>query len=283
MNQAFDFQRWRLLVAKQWNDNRNKYVLSLGAIAALMLLWFGFLILVDRTGAMGRDSQFIAYYVGLFLTGALFASLVFGDLANRPKAINFMSVPASQLEKVLCMAFYCVVVFFVCYTVAFYFADFIMVKVSNAVQKARLEEHPDWYHRPEATVTNVFGKVSPVNNDNPFNALVVVLLLFFAVQGAYALGSIYFPAYSFIKTTITLLLVILFFVFLVAKVLIPILPEGRFVDFPTKFFLNTGRYATQHAVVLPHWTQNVFFGFFKYILTPAFWVITYFRLKEKEV
>lgn len=284
MNQAFDLQRWGLLVRKHWSDNRNKYTLSLGAIAALLLLWFGFLILVDKRGAMNKEGQIFTYYVGLFLTGALYASFLFGDLANKPKALNFMSVPASQLEKVLCMALYCVVAFWVCYTAIFYFVDFIMIKVSNAVQLARLKEGATLnYPFVKETVFNVFGRIENTPRDNPFNPLTVVLLLFFAVQGAYALGSIYFPTYSFIKTTISLLLIILLFIFLMAKVLLPILPKGSFGDSLTKFYIYDRDYSNRSVILLPSWTDNVIFGFFKYLLAPAFWVVTYFRLKEKEV
>ena len=148
MNQVFDFSRWVLLVRKHWGDNRNKYILSLGAVAALLLLWYGFLLLVDGRGVMRREGQIVTYYVGLFLTGSLYASLLYSDLANKPKAINFLSVPASQLEKVLCMALYCVLIYFVCYTIIFYVADFIMVKVNNAIQLAKWEK--ELFHTPGA-------------------------------------------------------------------------------------------------------------------------------------
>ena len=284
MNQVFDFSRWGVLVRKHWSDNRNKYTLSLGAIAALLLMWYGFLLLVDGREAMNREGQIITFYVGLFLTGALFASLLFGDLANKPKAINFLSVPASQLEKVLCMALYCVLIFFVCYTIVFYAVDFIMVKVANAVNLARWKEHKAEALFVPETVANVFSKLSSRENGNPFNTLTTLLLIFFAVQGAYALGSIYFPAYSFIKTTIALLLIILLFIFLIAKVLSPILPAGGFGSNFNVFNLpGPGNEWGRRFIQLPTWTDDVFFGYFKYILTPVFWVVTYFRLKEKEV
>jgi hypothetical protein len=287
MNQVFDFTRWGLLVRKHWGDNRNKYALSLGAIAALLLLWYGFLILVDGRGVMRHDGQIVTYYVGLFLTGSLYASLLFSDLANKPKALNFLSVPASHLEKVLCMALYCVLIYFVCYTVIFYAVDFIMIKVNNAVQLADWEKArfrtPGSVFKPQ-TIANVFYNFDPNSTRNPFNTLTFVLLLFFAVQSAYALGSIYFPAYSFIKTTISLLLLILFFIFLVTKVLSPILPVGGFNGPLTEFNLKGPNNQWGWRVIqLPSWTDDVFFGFFKFVVAPVFWLITYFRLKEKEV
>jgi len=285
MNQAFDLQRWGLLVRKHWGDNRNKYTLSLAAIGSLLFMWYGFLMLVDGRGAMNREGQIITYYVGLFLTGALFASMLFNDLATKPKALNFLSVPASHLEKVLVMMLYCIVIFFVCYTVIFYIVDFIMVHVSNAIEQASWEKN----HSADdvfvsAKVANVFGKFEPDQKGNPFNVLTVVLLIFFSVQGAYALGSIYFPNYSFIKTTIALLLVILFFIFLVSQLLAEILPKGGFGGNFTEFNLpGPGDTWGQRVIILPSWTGDVFFGYFKYLLAPVFWLVTYFRLKEKEV
>ncbi|MDF2189409.1 hypothetical protein [Paraflavitalea sp. CAU 1676] len=285
MNQVFDFQRYSLLVRKHWGDNRNKYLLSLGAIASLLLLWYGFLILVDGHGAMAQDAQAITYYVGLFLTGSFYASTLFADLANKPKGINFLAVPASQLEKTLVMFLYCVIIFFVCYTCIFYAVDFIMVKVGNAVEAERWRErHIVGSVFTPHEIANVFYKADKHNSGNPFATLTIVLLLFFAVQGAYALGSIYFPAYSFIKVTITILLLILFFIFLVAKVLYPILPKGGFSNQLTEFNLYIpGKDWASNYIQLPTWTDNVLFGFFKYVIAPVFWIATYFRLKEKEV
>ncbi len=76
----------------------------------------------------------------------------------------------------------------------------------------------------------------------------------------------------------------LFFVILVGKVLFPILPSGGFGNGLTEFYLPgpTGQWG-QQAIVLPSWTDKVFFGYFKFVLAPVFWVITYYRLKEKEV
>lgn len=283
MNQVFDINRFGLLMRKHWSDNRNKYLLSLGAIASLLFLWFGFLILVEGQHAADMGMQFVTYYVGLFLTGSFYASTLFSDLANKPKAINYLAVPASQLEKVLVSFVFCVIVFSVCYTVSFYVVDFLMVKLANAVGLARWEERDQPAYAFEAKqVINVF--YIDGNRSNPFAGMAVMVLLFFAVQGAFALGSIYFPTYSFIKTTIAILLLILFFVFLVAKVLLPLLPQGAFADGLSQFNLNQPNEPWgSNYIELPWWTGGVLFGFFKYVVAPVFWVAAYFRLKEKEV
>lgn len=286
MNQVFDTSRFGLLVRKHWGDNRGKYLLSLGAIASLLLLWYGFMNIVEPRSALQEDGQIVTYYVGLFITGSLYASLLFGDLANKPKAINFLSVPAAQLEKVLVMLLYSVIIFFVCYTVIFYIVDFLMVKLNNVIRLATWEEQ---YHEAQEVfkpreVANVFYRGERHGSGPSFDPLTLTFTLFFGVQGAYALGSIYFPAYSFIKTTIALLLLVLLYILVIAKVLYPILPSGFFNDGLANFYLHDGNFnRVEQYVKVPGWIGDTVFGFFRYVLAPAFWVITYFRLKEKEV
>src|SRR5689334_11586661 len=133
MNQAFSFSRWLLLVEKHWSENRKKYLLALVAITGILLIWFLFNIVMEAYRPMDAGIQIGTYFGGLFIVGCLYASTLFSDLSSKSKGINYLSLPASQLEKTLCALFYGVVVFFIAYTVIFYMADIIMVKVSNQV------------------------------------------------------------------------------------------------------------------------------------------------------
>lgn len=47
MNQVFDFKRWLFLVGKHWGENRKRYLLSLVALAALMIIWYIFVMLIE--------------------------------------------------------------------------------------------------------------------------------------------------------------------------------------------------------------------------------------------
>src|SRR5690349_10892530 len=133
MNPVFDFNRWSLYISKHWNENKKRYLLSLGAIAGLLVLWYCFLILVPKENPIGDNIQVVTYYVGLFLTGCLYASLLFADLSEGPKAIHFLLLPASVFEKLLSAILYGVILFFICYTVIYYVVDFSMVKISNSI------------------------------------------------------------------------------------------------------------------------------------------------------
>jgi hypothetical protein len=278
MNQVFDLNRWLLLVAKHWNENKKRYLLGLAAIAGLLVIWYVFMILANQTNSLYEDLQMSTYFVGLYLIGCLFGSMLFADLSGGPKAIHYLSVPASNLEKLLCALLYGVVLFYITYTAVFYLVDVPMVKVANMVSFKYWQESHQTGKFVAQQITNVF--IEPHGSPS-FNVYYHLFLGFIAAQAAFILGSVYFASYSFIKTVIVLLLVTLFFVFFIIKVLNPIMPHGDFNSF-TKFRLYEREHYWQ-VVALPEWINPILLFLLKYAFAPVFWVATYFRLKEKEI
>ena len=276
MNEHFHFKRWGLLVQKHWRENRKKYLLSLGAIAGLLIIWFSIMMLAEQHNPYSEEWQVSTFYVGLALTGWLFASLLFGEMAGGPKAMHYLSVPASALEKLLCAVLFATVLFTVCYVAIFYLVDMTMVQVANKVLPGWAAEKNVIYQ--EQAVVNVFR--APVNEDG--NYYYWLFIAFIHTQAAFLLGSIYFPAYSFVKTTVSVLLVFLFFVLYVSQVLINLLPEGTYVspDF-TAYSLRS--YDYRKGIKLADWIGDTITFLFQCGWAPLLWSVTYFRLKEKEV
>src|SRR5215471_9470578 len=120
MNQFFDTLRWVLLLRKHWGENRKTLILSAIAIAGLLLIWYLLYLLMNGSRPIDEFTQTATYFFGLSTGGCLYASLLFSDLATRPKGINFLMVPASSFEKLLCALVYGVILFFVTYTILFY-------------------------------------------------------------------------------------------------------------------------------------------------------------------
>ena len=294
MNQSFDAGHWWLLVGKHWSENRKKYTLSLVAIAGLLLLWFIVMLISDGHRGTNASMQSSTYYFGLFLGGCLYASILFADLGSKTRGLNYLVVPASHLEKLLCSLFYCVVVFFVCYTAVFYIIDIVIVKAENAFAYNHWLKH----HTPGNTfepqkVFNVFYQ--PGHSREP-NALLYLLLFYFVLQAAFIFGSVYFPHFSFIKTVIALLLTGLVIAFIAGKLLVPILPPGNYYHGITSYQVLTyknlpsgegimiySNAATDKLVSLPEWINDVLLFLLKYAFAPLFWLATYYRLKEKEI
>jgi len=283
MNQSFDFGRWWLLVKKHWYENQRKYTLSLVAIAGLLLAWFTFIMVLNPYEPIDPGMQFGTYYFGLFIVGCLFASLLFADLSSTSKGINYLSMPASHLEKLLCALLYSVVVFFVVYSAIFYLVELPMIKISNAIAHthwSKLMYKSGNFH--EAEVINVF--VMPNRPAGVPNIFFYFLMTYFAIQAAFILGSVYFRKFNFIKTVISLILACAFLAFLVGQLFHSLMPSGNYYHGITSYsFFTNDDYENGKIVQLPEWIDGVLKLFIMYTFAPIFWVTTYFRLKEKEI
>lgn len=274
MNAVFNLNRWLLCIGKHWSENKRKYLLSLAAIGGLLVLWYSFVLIIDHSEPINGNIQTITYYVGMFLTGTLYASLIFSDLSEGPRAMHYLLTPASVLEKLLSALLYGVVLFFVCYTIIFYAVDLIMIKVANSMVSASMER----MHLPfkPMEVTNVFWS----SDGNPINFW--TLLLYFGVQTIFLLGSVYFAKFNFVKTLVAGLIVFLVLVFYVHEVLDSFMPNGSFFQpFTVYRVYDPGK--GDVMVQLPEWISSILLFLMKYTLAPFLWVVAYFRLKEKEV
>ncbi len=76
MNQTFEWKRLALLLKKFWTENKKRYGLSMIALAGLLVIYFLFLLLVDKT-PLARGEQQMTYYFSLFIVGSFFCKPVF--------------------------------------------------------------------------------------------------------------------------------------------------------------------------------------------------------------
>jgi hypothetical protein len=282
MNQAFSFNRWSLLIVKHWSENRKKYLLALLAITGILLIWFLFNIVMEGYRPMSSGTQIGTYFAGLFIIGCLYGSTLFSELASKSKGTNYLSLPASQLEKTLCALLYGVVIFFITYSLVFYFSDIIMVKIANGISYAYWQKHhlPGDIFRPQE-IENVFWGNERMRGGS-VNVNLLILLFYFAIQSAYILGSAYFNRFSFIKTTVSLLVLWLFLIVFVGKIMGAFVPDGSYYEGITSYRLNSGS-DEEKIIRLPEWIDTYTIFLLKYAFAPIFWIVTYFRVKEKEI
>lgn len=280
MNQIFDLSRWWKLVTLHWVQNRKRYLLAIPAIAGLLLAWYIFLFVIDRYSPIDPFSQYTSYYCGLYFAGCLYASMVFSELGNQPQGIGYLSLPASHFEKLLCALLFSVVLFFTVFTIVFYLIDIPMVQFSNRLieQEHRVYQDTGIPIGP-VTVYNVFTGEGGPPTDRIYHAL---LLAYFAIQSAFILGSVYFTRYSFIKTTVAVLFIVFGYLLFEMKILNSTLPAGWNIELFMGWRQDYGR-GNVYYVNLPSWAATIVGFVFRFCLPFIFWLITYFRLKEKEV
>jgi hypothetical protein len=273
MNQFFSFRRFSLLVSKHWADNKKRYLLSVTGFVLLLIVWFIFTILVDQHKPMGQEIQIITFFFSLFGAGTFYASQYFRDLGSRAKGINFLLVPASAFEKILCSILFTVVIFFSVFTAAFYMVDALMVMISNQL----LTAHDPIRH--EGVINVVRAAILPFDGMSTLN----MLLIFLAIQSIFLLGSVYFAKYSFIKTVISGFVVFFVFFCLVYLLYERLMPRGGYVGGLLTSYRVTVNGNDDHLVKIPDWIDRVIYFILMYAITPFLWVVSYYRLKEKQV
>jgi hypothetical protein len=186
-------------------------------------------------------------------------------------------VPASLFEKLLNALLFGVILYFICYTLIFYVVDFTMVKVSNGIMSS-MAEHDHSIKYLAEDVANVFFPKDFAGG----STFIYILLGYFAIQSIFLLGSIYFVKFQFIKTLVSGLVVFLILVFFIHKVFGSFMPPGGFFE-PFTVYRVFDATKGELSVHLPEWLSSSVLFLTKYALAPCLWVVTYFRLKEKEV
>jgi hypothetical protein len=268
MNQFFSFKRFTLLVLKHWADNKRRYSLSVLALTGLLAGWFVLMMLGEAGNPMNEEIQRAAYFFLLFAAGAFYASQYFGDLGSKGRGSNFLLVPASSFEKLLCALLFGVLLFFVAFTAVFYLVDVVMVNIANSYWAA---------DAGKASVTNVF-KASVLESNN--GSAMRLLLLYFPLQSAFLLGSVYFERYSFIKTIISgfaAFLIVFGVVYLLYSQLDP------WENLPGGTLASSGAGLDEPPAEVPAWVGKTYRSIVMYAFAPFFWIVTYYRLKEKQV
>lgn len=203
----------------------------------------------------------IFLFIGfLFIT--IEASAYFSPLGQKSKAIMELMTPASITEKFLCAFFFTAVLSIVSYLLIFYVIDAIFVSYINDL----------WANKKVMNYNT--GRLTLVSFSTIFDDLTAereykyLFALPFLVTSIFLLGSVYFNRFHYIKTavSVTAFFVLVFFL------------SFRFANWITAD--KSAKY-----IVGGHDKSFVFTIFFwvTVAISLIIWLITYIRLKEKEV
>ncbi len=281
------------MLCKQWFENRKAYLFFFLAIAAALTGWFVFFIMAGSPYLFAQDNQMMVYFAGLFVAGCLSSSNLFSDFSTKPRKINFCLLPASALEKLLCALFYGVLVFFIIYTAIFYLTDAVAVNMSNNATGAWIRDNTEkglqW--RQQYGLTGKWYPTKVINLFSPSADMFIfypgdntdIFTVFFPVQSAFILGSVYFKKNGFFKTVVVLLVILLLFFVVELKVLMPMLPDTARTSRLGTLADITDKNGVEKIYSLPYWVGSVMDFLMKFALTPALWAATYYRLKETEI
>jgi hypothetical protein len=267
MNQYITAGRLKMVCAKYWFENKRALVLLFGAVGAFLIIWMSLYYSFGAPNLFRPVYQVGYYFLGLFISGLLSASFLFSDLRNKPRAIALLMIPASQLEKVIVVMFFGVLVFWMGYSIVFSCIDWVFVNLSNA-RSRRTDE--------------VINILTIYKYDNPFldGPTSGLYYLYFAVHALFALGSVYFSRYAFFKTLLIFLIFWLVF-FSVPIILLQFLPPGVWVGSLTTYEVFDHR--ENIILTIPSWFGLPLYLFFCFGICAMLWLAAFFRFNEKQI
>lgn len=248
-NNIFNSKRLYYLLKRHIWYNFSIFLIGTGAVAGLLI----FILVVSyfNGGILTEDFFTGLTFPFLFLGGYLFTSNVFSELHSPQKGYMYLTLPASNFEKLLTgwfltsFAFIFVAVAVLCAINAIAFLILVLFRV-NAFQMVNM--------------------VSPV--------MLKLYAIYLVTQPIFLLGALYFRRYNFLKTILALLaigIVLALYAGGFAKLIFPSDFHSYNFDAPNteEFFVN---------IFVP-----VVRILFWYVMGPFFLIVSYFRLKERQV
>lgn len=249
-----DFNINRFLHQLKWDWSQNNRFLYVGYLVVFGLMLF--MTSVDHNG--GHHSGF--FWFTLFLGGLIYTATIFDEL-NTPQSKQFyLTTPSSHLEKFLSKLALSTVVFVVITTIVFTAMSFL----ATLVVEMRMG-----YDLPS---------FSPFNGEN-----LGVIKTYLVIQSIFLLGSVAFRRNSFLKT-----IAVVIGIGFVLSTFWAVFGVGTFSE-----YINIGKsmsFNFSGVKQLPgnigdsmEMYGNVLSWLFWLVLAPVMWLITYFKLTEKEV
>jgi len=243
----FNYNRFTKLLKKDFTENI-KFVLQAIFIALFIefvLLTLEILFSSIQIVNLSR-SIIVYYYISLFVLGAGISGLAFPAFRKSEKAINYLTLPASALEKFLSFLLLTSVGFLIVYTLIFIIFDVGAIFIFNIRYPEYSQEYfsMHWRHIPET------------------------LPVYFILNAIFLFGAATFSRFQHFFTV---------FIFLTASlglfaIVSSIIMFYRYVILnESNMILSSFEIAktNEHIII--------------YCLTVFLWFISYLKLKEKEI
>jgi hypothetical protein len=256
MTNKFSFYRFGRLFKKHTKEHYRNYLMSIAVLFGVMILGGSFLVYMAEV-QLDKNIQTFLFFTIMMLAGTIFTSSVFADLGEKKKAVAWLTLPASHLEKYMVDWVYSFLIFIIVYTLTFYLALVFAVNLQHV-------------HNHRRVIMNVFEK----------QALLFCLVYAFLHAIAF-FGAVYFEKLHFIKTAFAFFIVLAALI-LINKGLLSVL-FSRPVEMSPPF---GDMRLTDNSQIIDVKIENQNSPYLLYlliVLTFIFWAATYFRLKEKQV
>ena len=205
-------------MVENWRSNVLRMVLMYG-VMAVVLVWNGYFqyryhdsaYFIRHTNANANADPawgfiLMAFLWFLFVFGCLSASLVMEKMKNKTSRLSTLMTPSTPFEKFFSRWLVSTIVFLVVFLIAFKLADYTRVMVYSLI-------YPEV--KEVILPVNLGDLVGSGKRWFLFNEtyqLILVLSIYCFVQSLFVLGSSVWPKNSFLKTFVSVTIIVLIYV-----------------------------------------------------------------------
>jgi len=253
MNTTFSFNRLGLLLKRFFIENQNREMMFWGILTIVFTL-------VHQTDSLRMI---------LYITGLLFAARVFKVFSFAPGGMHYLLIPATHVEKLTANILLSTLYFFIMTLVTYSIGNLLGTGILNQILGTSNPVSWDLFH---AEAMHNYGQVT-VSSTNGFLDL---LATFATIQAIFMLGSLYFSRNAVGRTMFSLL----------ALGIVLSIIQLSLIKIIFGTFSLTGDMGSMNFMLsnssIPSGIEMAF-KIGGYLLIPFLWVVSYFRLTEKQV
>lgn len=255
MNTTFNINRLGLFLNRFFIENKQRELTFWGITIVVFLLMH----------LAGFREKSISVKFFLYISGFIFAARTFTAFSYTPGGMHYLLIPATHLEKLINAILLS----------TFYY--FIMILITYVIGTTL-----------GTTLVNLFwGTNNPIQFElfqssanfsvikNTDNNLLSMFITFAGIQSVFMLGSIYFKGNVIGKTILTIIAISMLLG--IVEILLLKVTFGTYSISGQSFHLNI----TSGDDLFPG--IEIIGTILKYALIPFFWIVSYFRLTEKQV
>ena len=206
----------------------------------------------------------------IIIAGINFCGRFFREIHSPTTGLNYFMIPATQVEKMVTAFFLTLVYYFGMMIIVYTIGNLAGTFLNNLFANFSLSPFGSdlFSHKPLKWI--LFGNTENVSglkgNFDEKSLIWTYFKAYLFIQAIFTLGSLYFKRSAIFKTLLTI-----FIVGFVSSIIMGLVMKG---------FLDNS--------MLPNTSIDINFdggisGFIFYLLIPYLWVLSYFKLTEKEV
>lgn len=258
----FNINRLYLLMKKDILENYKNILLAYFSVIGLVLIFL--IIDASKTNAHLWVDFNNMFQLSILFVGVSIAGLSFTNFRTKELTTSYLTLPATNIEKVASQIILASFGVIISYTIVFYISHFLFIGIG------------EMFYTIEIGTFNPFD----ASNIKTIKGLIIAQSVFIA-------GASYFNKLAVFKTGGTVFIIWLVF-FIVSSLLL----NSTIENIPSNIGLNIDFGISKSNINISAaniieskdlWAGSILRIFFTYLLAPIFWTITYFNVKEKEV